>query len=67
MKDPEGERFLNMIEALVGRGAEVRVGKRRTHVILRDDDGMSKITMDMRTWRSYEASGRPMPRHKRAR
>ena len=66
MTDIEGERFLNMIEALIRREAEARIGKRRVHVIAKDDAGRVVLAFDWRTWQDYTSSGRPTPKHARS-
>ena len=57
------ERLLNMIESLINHGAEVRLGKRRMHVILKDEDGRTTIACGAAVWEAYKASGRRMPGH----
>lgn len=54
---------LDRIEALVKLGAEVRLGKRRMHVIHKDKRGMVKIECSAKAWEVYKASGRQAPKN----
>ena len=61
--DVEGERLMNMIEALIKTGAEVLVGPKRVHVISRSEDGFTKLYFARPDWEKYVTSGRKQPHH----
>jgi hypothetical protein len=54
---------LDRIETLIKQGAQVRLGKRRMHVIHKDGKGgMVKLECDIAAWEAYKTSGiRPVP------
>lgn len=55
------DRLFDMIERLISIGAQVRIGKRRVHVISRDGGGMCKVMFERPAWDAYTTTGRKMP------